>query len=358
MHQSELIFFGAFLLGILAILVFDLGVFNRKSHVIRFKEALAWSLVWIGLGLGFYVFLLFQGHLLHGLEDLKALEDIIRLHKHPINISGLELEEALRVYRSNLGLEYLTGYLIEYALSVDNVFVMIMIFYGFGVREKYFKWILFWGILGAIIMRFLFIFVSAALIHRFEWILYVFGGFLILTGYLMYRNRNKKDRIDPAHHPVVKFSRRFLSVFPRTVGHKLFIRNKAGKWFVTPLFIVLLVIEFTDVIFAIDSVPAIFSITKDPYIVFFSNIFAIIGLRSLFFLVMHVMNSFRFLKTGLSVLLIFIGGKMMVHDQLTAIGFKTVHSLIVVAAILAVSVLASLIWPGKKDSDYADPVNS
>ncbi|MBE0641091.1 MAG: TerC family protein, partial [Bacteroidales bacterium] len=141
---------------------------------------------------------------------------------------------------------------------------------------------------------------------------------------------------------------------PRTVGHRLFVRNKAGKWFVTPLFIVLLVIEFTDVIFAVDSVPAIFSITKDPYIVFFSNIFAIIGLRSLFFLVMHVMNSFRFLKTGLSVLLIFIGSKMLVHDTLADLGFKTVHSLIVVAGILAFSVLASLIWPGKKDSGDAD----
>ncbi|HRZ78055.1 MAG TPA: TerC family protein, partial [Bacteroidales bacterium] len=194
------------------------------------------------------------------------------------------------------------------------------------------------------------------LIHRFEWILYVFGAFLILTGYLMYRNRNKKERIEPAHHPVVRFSRRFLAVYPRIVGHRLFIRNRNGKWFVTPLFIVLLVIEFTDVIFAIDSVPAIFSITKDPYIVFFSNIFAIIGLRSLFFLVMHVMNSFRFLKTGLSVLLIFIGSKMMVHDILAGWGFKTVHSLIVVAGILAVSVGASLLWPERQGSADPDPL--
>ena len=354
MNQSEIIFFGAFLLGIIAILVFDLGVFNKESHIIRFKEALIWTAVWVSLGLGFYVLLLFYGHNIHGLTDLQQIQDLIVRHKHAINIDGLSLDQALQVYRNNLALEYLTGYLIEYALSVDNVFIMIMIFYSFGVREKFYKWVLFWGILGALVMRFLFIFVSSALIHRFEWILYVFGGFLIITGYIMYRNRNKKERIDPSHHPMVRIARRFLSVYPRGVGHNFFVRNRAGKWFVTPLFIVLLVIEFTDVIFAVDSVPAIFSITKDPYIVFFSNIFAIIGLRSLFFLLMHVMSSFRFLKAGLSFLLIFIGAKMLVHDQLVAVGFKTVHSLLIVAGILSVSIAASLIWPEKKDSVNMD----
>ncbi|HRZ76236.1 MAG TPA: TerC family protein, partial [Bacteroidales bacterium] len=145
MHQSELIFFGSFLVGILLILIFDLGVLNRHSHVIRFREAMIWTVIWVTLGLGFYVFLLFQGHLLHGLSDLSSIQDIILRHKHPVNINGMDLDQALQAYRSNLALEYLTGYLIEYALSVDNVFVMIMIFYGFGVKEKYFKWILFWG---------------------------------------------------------------------------------------------------------------------------------------------------------------------------------------------------------------------
>lgn len=346
MNQSELIFFFAFLAGILGILLFDLGVFNRESHIIRFREALTWTAIWVSLGFTFYFFLLFKGDIIHGVDSLDRIRELIALHQHPIKI-GDDFGEALHKYRANLALEYLTGYLIEYALSVDNVFVMIMIFYSFGVKERFYKWVLFWGVLGAIIMRFLFIFVSAALIHRFEWILYIFGGFLVITAYLMYRNRNKKVSIEPGHHPVVKLSRRFFSVYPKEVGHRFFIRTKAGKWFVTPLFIVLMVIEFTDVIFAVDSIPAIFSITKDPYIVFFSNIFAIIGLRSLFFLIMHIMNSFRFLKTGLSVLLMFIGVKMLLHEYLSLIGFSTLHSLLVVAGILIISIAASLIFPGK-----------
>lgn len=347
MIGSEVLFFSIFLIVVIGILLFDLGVFNQESHVIHFREALAWTIAWISLGIGFYFFLLFRGDLLHGVDSLEKIRELVALHKHPIEI-GDDFAAALKTYRSNLALEYLTGYIIEYALSVDNVFVMIMIFYSFGVREQYFKWVLFWGILGAIIMRFLFIFLSAALIYRFEWILYIFGGFLVITGYLMYRNRNKKESIEPRHHPVVRFARRFFAVYPREVGHRFFVRNREGKWFVTPLFIVLLVIEFTDVIFAVDSIPAIFSVTKDPFIVFFSNIFAIIGLRSLFFLVMHVMNSFRYLKTGLAVLLTFIGLKMLVHDQLVEIGFKTVHSLIIVAGILLVSIMASLLNPEKK----------
>lgn len=362
MNHSEIIFFSTFLVGILAILLFDLGVFNRESHVIRSREALIWTIIWVSISLWFYVLLMFFGDRIHGIEngDIDRIRELVALYKHPIRIEGLDFEAALHVYRQNLALEYLTGYVIEYALSVDNVFVMIMIFYGFGVKEKYFKWVLFWGILGAIIMRFLFIFVSSALIHRFEWILYIFGLFLIFTGLMMFLKRNKQEQIDPGKHPVVKWVRKFFSVYPRNVGHNFFVRvggrkhpsslTRKGKIYVTPLFIVLLVIEFTDVIFAVDSVPAIFSITKDPYIVFFSNIFAIIGLRSLFFLLMNVMNQFRFLKTGLSVLLVFIGAKMLVHDALAEAGFRTVHSLMVVGAILAVSVLASILFPGKSQS--------
>lgn len=360
MNHSEIIFFGVFLLGILLILLFDLGIFNKESHVIRFKEALAWTIIWVSISLGFYLLLMFHGDLIHGIEegDTDRIRELISLYKHPIRIDGLEFPAALHNYRQNLALEYLTGYVIEYALSVDNVFVMIMIFYSFGIHEKFFKWVLFWGILGAIIMRFLFIFLSSALIHRFEWILYVFGVFLIFTGFMMYLKRNKEERIDTGNHPIVKLVRRFFLVYPRLVGHNFFINTrrsksfkrgmKKGKIYVTPLFIVLLVIEFTDVIFAVDSVPAIFSVTKDPYIVFFSNIFAIIGLRSLFFLLTHVMSKFRFLKIGLSVLLVFIGGKMLVHEQLADLGFGTVHSLLMIATILGVSIIASLLFPEKQ----------
>nr|MBC8343092.1 TerC/Alx family metal homeostasis membrane protein [Bacteroidota bacterium] len=232
-------------------------------------------------------------------------------------------------------------------LSVDNIFVIIMILISFNVQEKYYKKILFWGILGAIIMRFLFIFLSAALIQKFGWVLYIFGGLLIFTGVRMFLTRNEEEKIDTADHPIVKFMSKYFRVYPHFVVHRFFI-SKNKKIQMTPLFLVLLVIEFTDVIFAVDSVPAIFSITKDPFIVFFSNIFAILGLRSLFFLVMNIMNIFHYLKLGLSILLVFIGVKMLAHHWLEHIGFTTAHSLYIVLGILSISILASVVFPVKK----------
>jgi tellurite resistance protein TerC len=213
----------------------------------------------------------------------------------------------------------------------------------------YYKRVLMWGIIGAVIMRFIFIFLSAALIQRFDWILYIFGAFLVFTGIKMFVERNKEDKVDTAHHPVVKFVSRYFPVHPVYFRQHFWFRNKYDNYrlYFTPLFLVLLVIEFTDVIFAVDSVPAIFSITQDPYIVFFSNIFAIMGLRSLFFVVAHVITMFRFLKHGLAVLLSFIGFKMLLHVQLTEWGFTTIHSLLMIIAILGTSIVASIIWPDK-----------
>ncbi len=191
-------------------------------------------------------------------------------------------------------------------------------------------------------MRFLFIFLSAALIYKFNWILYVFGLFLIYTGIQMWRHRNMTDRIDKRHHPMVRLASRYFKLYPTYVKDYFVIRKK-GKIYLTPLMLVLLVIEFTDVIFAVDSVPAIFSVTKDPYIVFFSNIFAILGLRSLFFLVMNFVAKFRYLKHGLAVLLLFIGIKMLVHDWLKLIGFQTIHSLIIIILIIGTSILFSVL---------------
>jgi len=342
--SHEVIFFSLFIIGIVGILLFDLLFVGRNSHVISFREALIWSFVWIGLSLLFYLALRFWGDWLHDIRTPEMLREKIALYRHPIKIDGLSFEQALDLYRKNLGLEYLTGYLIEKALSVDNIFVMIMIFTAFSVKERYYKRVLFWGILGAVVMRFLFIFLSAALISRFEWILYVFGLFLVFTGVKMFLGRNKQETIDVQHHPMVKLSSRIFRVFPRYVGSRFFVKVN-HKVFITPLFIVLLVIEFMDVIFAIDSIPAIFSITKDPYIVFFSNIFAIIGLRALFFMIVHVVKKFHYLKAGLSFLLVFIGVKMLIHDFLAGIGFTTGHSLLVVLAILLCSILASVVFP-------------
>lgn len=347
MNANEIIFFSVFILSILTVLLIDLGVFSRNSHVVSFKEASLWSILWISLAIGFYFFIRHYGYLIHGIDNYDELQQKVIQNSHPIQLVAGNFQESLALYQKNLSLEYITGYLIEYALSIDNVFVMIMIFYSFNVKEKLYKRVLFWGILGAIIMRFLFIFLSSALIQQFSWTLYIFGGLLLYTSITMFLNRNKDEKIDAQHHPVVKFASRYFNVFPKFVGQHFFIRKKR-KTLLTPLFLVLLVIEFSDVIFAVDSVPAIFSITKDPYIVFFSNIFAILGLRSLFFLVIHIINLFHYLKIGLSVLLAFIGAKMFLHTWLKEIGFTTEHSLYVVLGILIISILASVIFPPVK----------
>ena len=347
MNLHEVLFFFGFIIFVVTVLTIDLGFFSKQSHIIPFKEAISWTAVWVALALVFYLLILLFGDRIHGIQNMDQLKAIIVLHGHPIKLTNETYEQALAIYRYNLSLEYITGYLIEYALSVDNVFVMIMIFIAFNVQERYYKRVLFWGILGAIILRFLFIFLSSALIQRFSWFLYVFGVLLVFTGVKMFLDRNKEDKIETSKHPVVRFASKLFPVYPKYVGKSFYIR-KNRKYMITPLFIALLVIEFTDVVFALDSVPAIFSITQDPYIVFFSNIFAILGLRSLFFVVIHVINLFRFLKIGLAVLLTFIGLKMLLHTHLDAWGFTTSYSLLVVLGILIISILASVLIPERK----------
>ncbi|MBN2730575.1 MAG: TerC/Alx family metal homeostasis membrane protein, partial [Bacteroidales bacterium] len=342
--MNEVVFFTSFLVGISILLLLDLGLFNKKQHVLSFREASLWVLLWVSLAIGFYFFILWKGELIHNIGDADHLKQVISQHKHSIDISGLNFQDALQVYRKNLGLEYLSGYIIEYALSIDNLFVMMLIFMSFKVPRKLYKKVLFWGILGAVIMRFLFIFTSSALIHRFDWILYIFGAFLVFTGGKMLFSKDKENNMDVSHHPIVKIASKRFKVFPRFVGAHFFIK-KNGIRMITPLFLVLLVVEFSDVIFAVDSIPAIFSVTKDPEIVFFSNIFAILGLRSLFFLLSNVINMFHYLKTGLSVLLGLIGLKMLFEIWLKKIGFGTVESLIMIVSVLGLSIIASLIFP-------------
>ncbi len=343
MSGNELLFFGGFLALITLILFIDLGVFSKKSHIIGFKEAVGWTIAWISMALGFYIFLDNYGHLIHGIENSKRLLEVVTLYETPLELTG-SFDADIKAYRDNMSLEFITGYLIEYALSVDNIFVIIVIFGAFGVREKYYKRILFWGVLGAVIMRFLFIFLGANLIREFHWVIYIFGGILLYTGGKLLFTKDKEEEMDPANHIVTRMFSKVFRVFPRFVGSRFFIRK--GKYvYLTPLFIALMVVEFTDVVFAFDSVPAIFSVTKDPYIVFFSNIFAIMGLRSLFFLLTNIMHLFHYLKPGLGVLLVFIGVKMMAHEWLHSLGFTTAHSLYVILGILTVSIVASLIFP-------------
>ena len=345
-HSEQLVFAG-FILLIVAILIVDLGVFNKKSHVVSFREALGFTLLWVSVAMLFGVLIYFFGDLLHDIKNTDELRQIVQRYSHPITIIDGDFEQSIKSYRHNLSLEYLTGYIIEYSLSVDNIFVILMVFLSFGVETKYYHKVLFWGIVGAILMRFLFIFISSALIQNFEWIMYFFGALLVFTGIKIFIDRNKEEKIDTNNHYVVRLANRFFRVDGSGNSGRFFIR-KNGKLFITALFVVLLVIEFTDVIFAVDSVPAIFSITKDPYIVYFSNIFAIIGLRSLFFLISSIIDKFRFLKIGLAALLVFIGLKMMLHSFFE---ISTLQSLGAVLTILVSSILFSVLLPEGKSGN-------
>ena len=344
--MNEVVFFSCFILFVVGLLVLDLGVFHKKDHVIETKEAALWTGIWISVGILFYLFLLFKADLIHGPENIEELKALNIKYHHGLALDGASFEDGLSMYRHTMSLEYLTGYLIEKALSIDNIFVMIMIFMAFSVEKKYYHRVLFYGILGAIILRFTFIFAASALIQAVHGIFLVFGAFLIFTGIKMFVQRNKKETMDVQQHPVVKFTAKHKISTSEFHGHDFFTKLNANT-LCTPLFIVLLIIEFTDIIFAFDSIPAIFSVSQDPYIVFFSNIFAILGLRSLFFLLESVMDKFYYLKIGLAVLLSFIGVKMILPfiNESREIGIGI--SLAVVAGTLIISILTSILFPPK-----------
>ncbi|WP_093827720.1 TerC/Alx family metal homeostasis membrane protein [Spirosoma endophyticum] len=351
MLSSETIFFLAFAAFVLIIMTIDLGVFSKqKSHVVHFKEAAIWSAIWVALSIAFYFFLQRYGYLIHGINTFARLKEVRDLYADHVELIPGNFATSLDRFEANMALEYITGYLVEYSLSADNIFVFILIFSSFGVQERYYKKILVYGILGAIILRFIFIFLGSALIQRFEWIMYLFGAFLVYTGIQLFFQKEDDEKIEPAKHPVIRFASKYLNVYHRNVTDNFFIRRKSDrKLFVTPLFLIVIVVAFTDLVFAVDSIPAIFSITKDPYIVFFSNVFAIMGLRSMFFFLSSIMSQFRFLKVGLAVLLTFIGAKMLAEHWLQNIGFKPVYSLYIIVGILSVSVLASWLIPEKKE---------
>jgi tellurite resistance protein TerC len=347
--NHEVLFFGGFILFIVLMLAIDLGVFSKSNKAVSLKQAAIMSAVWVSFALVFYVVLRIWGYELHDIHSFERLLYIKDKHLHNFDIIPDNLAASIEIYNKNLALEYITGYVVEYALSVDNIFVMVLVFSSFGVAPQYYHKVLVWGIIGAVLLRFIFIFIGAALISKFGWILYLFGFFLVYTGIMMFVNRDQDDEIDPQNHAVVKFASKYFSVYPNFVGGKFF-HHVDGKKFITPLFLVLLVIEFTDVIFAVDSIPAIFAVTKDPYIVFFSNIFAILGLRSMFFLLVNIIHKFHYLKTGLSFLLVFIGAKMLLHNWLHDWGFTTTHSLIIILGILTLSIVLSLVFPKKVES--------
>jgi tellurite resistance protein TerC len=288
--------------------------------------------------------------LLHGIETPEHLAEVVRQYAPELKFKMSDFEGMLGEYRDHMSMSYLAGYFIEQTLSIDNVFVILMILQGFAVPQKNYKTVLFWGVLGAIILRFIFIFAGAALIHRFEWVLYIFGAFLVFQGLKILFKKDGEEK-DPHDSPIVKFLSRYLNITKEYHGDR-FALNYHGKVFFTPLMLVLVMVEFTDVIFALDSIPAVFSVSLDPYVVFFSNIFAIIGLRSLFFLLANMVDKFRFLNVGVSVLLIFVGVKLLAHSWLEEIGFKSSYSLYFIAITLTLSVVFSMLFPEKQKTKH------
>jgi len=296
--------------GFLALIVFflalDLGVFHRKAHVVRFREALGWTTVWFTMAMLFAFF-------------------VVPNDPDQGWISGPRSE-------------FITGYILELSLSMDNVFVIALIFGYFQVRLEYQHRVLFWGILGALIMRGIMIGLGAALVHRFEWVLYIFGAFLLITGVKMLFSSD--EGVHPDRNPVVRLARRFFPI-SRDFDGQRFTTRADGRLMLTPLALVLIVVETTDLVFAVDSIPAIFGVTQEPFIVFTSNVFAILGLRSLYFALAGMIGYFRFLKVGLSVVLIYIGVKML--GGLWDWKVPTNVSLGIVVGIIALSIIVSLV---------------
>ena len=311
MHHETLswVIFNVVVLGMLAL---DLGVFHRKTHSVGLKEALGWSAVWIALAMCFNVYIYFDG----GAEQAQ---------------------------------QFFTGYVIEKALSVDNLFVFVMIFSYFKVPTQYQHKVLFWGVLGALAMRAFMIFAGIAIINKFHWMIYVLGAFLIYTGFKMLADKDKK--LEPEKNPILKAFRRLMPVTEDYEGDRFFVRRNAVL-FATPLAVVLLFVEITDLVFAVDSIPAILAITRDPFIVYTSNVFAILGLRSLYFALAAVVHLFHYLVYGLSAILVFIGAKMILLDIYK---IPIPVSLGVVVGTLVLCVVASLVFPKKGGHGEAEP---
>ncbi|MFH0900078.1 MAG: TerC family protein [Pseudomonadota bacterium] len=285
---------------VLAMLALDLGAFHRKAHAVSSREALVWTLVWVSLAFAFNAAVYYW-------------------------------------FGSERALEFLTGYLIEKALSVDNLFVFLVLFSYFAVPASLQHRVLFWGILGALVMRAIFVFAGAALIHKFHWVIYVFGVFLVVTGIKLLAHR--EGEIHPERNPVLRVFRRLVRAVSGYRGAR-FVVKEAGRWHATPLLMVLVVVEATDIVFAVDSIPAVFAVTTDPFIVYTSNIFAILGLRALYFLLAGMIGRFQYLKVGLGLVLAFVGTKMLLAGVYK---IPILVSLSVIAALLGGSIVVSLL---------------
>ncbi len=316
--------YAGLILLVLTVLVIDLGVFNKRAHAQKFKEALLWTITWFSLAMLFCAgFYFYSQHIF--INDPSYS-----------NISGFNPIEMSRQF----ALEFLTGYLIELFLSVDNLFIFIVIFKFFSIPQSYQHRILFYGILGALVFRGIFIALGSVLMGM-KMVIIFFGGLLVYTGFKMLFSKEQED-INPENNYLIKLMKKFFPLYPKIEGQKFFVKIN-NIWHMTPLFVTLIFLEITDVVFALDSVPAIFAITKEPLIVFTSNIFAILGLRSLYFTVMGVLEKFEYLKYGLGVILIFVGNKMLWLNDYYGGHFPVHVSLLIIISVLVICMLASVL---------------
>jgi tellurite resistance protein TerC len=317
--------YAAFTGFVVLLLALDLGVFHREAHVVSFKEATTWSVIWVALALLFnYAFYLYALNSFPGNERLAT-------------IPGFDPTAAAR----QVGLEFLTGYIVEKSLAVDNIFVFVVVFNFFAVPAIYQHRVLFYGIIGALVFRAIFI-AMGSILMQYHWVVVVFGVFLILTGVKMFFAPEKG--IHPEKNPVIKLFKKFVPVTPELHGQRFFIR-KDGRLWATPLFVALLFLEMSDIIFAVDSVPAIFALTREPLIVFTSNIFAILGLRAMYFMLAGAVDRFHMLKFGLAIVLVFVGLKMVWLNEAFGGKFPITWSLGIILSVIALSVVASILFP-------------
>jgi len=363
--------YSGFVCLILLLLALDLGVFHRKAHVVSIREALGWSVFWVALGLGFGAFIYF-GYDNHWL-GLGLTRDIMTVAPQTVEGVGTVYNDG-----ASATIKYLTGYLVEKSLAVDNIFVIAMIFAFFAVPAIYQHRVLFWGIVGALLMRGVMIAVGAQLLQQFTWIIYVFGVFLIATGIKMLALKTAHN--DPNRNIVVRLTRRLIPITERFHGQHFFVRAgsaagrepaqpgaaaqpdrvvesaKSGALLATPLFLALVMVEVTDLIFAVDSIPAIFAITADPFLVFTSNVFAILGLRSMYFALADMIDRFQYLKVSLAFVLVIVGVKMMTHGWLKQVLGQhfNLYLLVVVLGVLLAGVLVSLLKPRRMRSAVGD----
>lgn len=319
--ERETLLFGIFLAVILVFMIADLGFFHKQAHKISTKSALYQSIFWVSISTLFGVLIYFGGPYAHKENGIDTL------------LNG-----------SDAAVLYFSTYLTEYALSVDNIFVILLILKYFKVDEAYYHKILFWGILGAIVFRAVFIFIGAILIHKFHWILYIFGVFLIYSGIRIYFE-DGDEKIEPEKNPILRICRKYLPISATDRGGKFFFKE-GGKLFFTPLFLVIVLIETTDLIFAVDSIPAAFAITQNEFLIYTSNIFAVMGLRAMFFLLAGIIDKFYLLQKGLSIILFFIGAKMLL--EIFNINLNAYLSFTVIIATLTLSIVFSVIIPRKE----------